>query len=211
MSGRFEGLGNEDEDYLIIPDVKPERNSWGKRKVVGLSGPISSGKTTAGKYLESLGFSYGRYSQVLEALLKEKGLRVSRDSLQQIGEEVYEGHDQRWLGSELIKRMPANGNLVIDGLRHPEDHSLLAEKFGPDFLHIHINAPESIRRERYLVEGTTDEFTRAIAHPVESNISKLAGLAHRTVTNAGRLEDFLSEIRQIVIDNSEKEGIVVCQ
>ncbi len=211
MSGKFEGLGNEDEDYLIIPDVKRERNSWGKRKVVGLSGPISSGKTAAGKYLESLGFSYGRYSQVLEAMLKEKGLSVSRDSLQQIGEEVYEGRGQRWLGSELIKRMPANGNLVIDGLRHPEDHSFLVEQFGSDFVHVHVSAPENVRRERYLIEGPAEEFTKAVAHPVESNISKLAGLAHRTLMNDGLLNDFLSQIREIAMEDSRKEGNVACQ
>ena len=90
MSGNFEGLGNEEEEYLIIPEIKRE-SSRGKRRVVGLSGPISSGKTTAGKYLKSLGFAYGRYSQVLKAVLQERGLPVTRESLQQIGEEVYEG------------------------------------------------------------------------------------------------------------------------
>jgi uncharacterized protein YprB with RNaseH-like and TPR domain/predicted nuclease with RNAse H fold/dephospho-CoA kinase len=208
LSGKFEALGNEDEDYLIIPDVKPERNAWDKRKVIGLSGSISSGKTTAGKYLESLGFAYGRYSQVLEALLKERGLEVTRESLQQIGEEVYEGKGQRWLGSELINRLPEEGNLVIDGLRHPEDHAFWAEKFGPNFLHVHISAPRDVRRQRYLVEGTVEEFAKANVHPVESNISKLSTLAHRRITNSGSLEEFLSNIREIA---SPREGSIACQ
>ncbi len=211
MSGEFEALGNEEEEYLIIPDIKPENNSRGRRKVIGLSGAISSGKTTAGKYLESLGYAYGRYSQVLQALLEERAIPVTRESLQQIGEEVYEGFGQRWLGSELIKRMPESGDLVIDGLRHPEDHSFLAESFGSDFLHVHINAPEDVREERYLVEGTTDEFRRAVAHPVEANIPALAALAHATIGNAGTQNAFLSEFLEIVNNNFAKEGRVICQ
>lgn len=183
----------------------------GKRRVIGLSGAISSGKTTAGRYLESLGFTYSRYSQVLQAMLKNRGLPSTRESLQQIGEEVYEGQGQTWLGSELIKRMPEEGDLVIDGLRHPEDHSFLAEKFGPDFYHIHIEAPEDIRRERYVDEGPSEEFSKADAHPVEANITKLAYLAHERVQNIGSIQEFLYKIRKVVIDYSEKEGRVVCQ
>lgn len=209
MSGNFEGLGNEEEEYLIIPDIKRER-SRGKRRVVGLSGPISSGKTTAGKYLESLGFAYGRYSQVLKAVLQGQGITVTRESLQQIGEDVYEGRRQRWLGSELIKQLPESGDLVIDGLRHPEDHSFLVENFGSDFLHIHIDAPENIRRERYLVEGPSDQFTKAAIHPVEANIPKVARLAHKHICNAGEPETFLSEIQKTINNHFAKEGRIVC-
>jgi predicted nuclease with RNAse H fold/dephospho-CoA kinase len=214
ISGKFEALGNETEDYLIIPDVRPKRNAWGKRRVIGLSGPISSGKTTAGKYIESLQFSYGRYSQVLKALLKEKGLQVSRDSLQQIGEEIYEGRGQRWLGSELLKCMPESGNLVIDGLRHPEDYSFLVERFGPDFLHAYIEAPEETRMERYVANGKTkDEFIKASAHIVESNIPKLSELAHIVIHNDGTLDEFFSKLHETVntTKNPETEGESVCR
>jgi uncharacterized protein YprB with RNaseH-like and TPR domain/predicted nuclease with RNAse H fold/dephospho-CoA kinase len=211
MSDNFEALGNEEEEYLIIPDIKRENSSRGKRRVVGLSGPISSGKTTAGKYLKSCGFAYGRYSQVLQALLQDRELPVTRESLQEAGEEVYEGRGQGWLGSELIKRMPEAGDLVIDGLRHPEDHAFLSEKFGLDFLHIHIEAPETIRRERYLDEGTSDEFTQATAHPVEANIPKLAALAHANIRNAGTRDGFLAEVLQTVNNNFGKEGRIICQ
>lgn len=211
MSGNFEALGNEEEEYLIIPNIKREMRSKGKRKVVGLSGAISSGKTTAGKYLGSLGFAYGRYSQVLQSKLLERGIPVTRESLQELGEEVYQGKGQRWLGAELIKRMPESANLVIDGLRHPEDHSFLEEKFGRDFLHIHIDASEATRRERYANEGTADEFNQAAAHPVESNIPKLARLAHIVIPNTGNEDAFRSEILEIVRNNFGNEGRIICQ
>jgi uncharacterized protein YprB with RNaseH-like and TPR domain/predicted nuclease with RNAse H fold/dephospho-CoA kinase len=214
MSGRFEALGNEDEGYLIIPEVDPEKSLWGRRTVIGLSGPISSGKTTAGRHLESFGFSYGRYSLVLKEMLQERGIPVSRESLQQIGEDVYRSPGQRWLCQELLKRMPESGDLVIDGLRHPEDHSFLVEKFGPDFLHIHIDAPACVRLKRYVeIEGTEEDFRKADAHPIESNVPKLADLAHGLVKNTGTLEVFLSEILRMVgtIQETEGESRHTCQ
>lgn len=211
-SGNFEALGNDEEEYLIIPDISPKINPSRKRRVIGLSGPISSGKTTAGQYLAKHGFAYGRYSQVLHSKLEERGLTVTRQSLQQIGEEVYEGLGQRWLGSELIKRMPESGDLVIDGLRHPEDHSFLVEAFGPCFFHLHIDAPESLREQRYITsEGDKEEFRRATAHPVEADTPKLAELADVIVHNHGSLEEFFSELSKSHQNHFEIGGNSTCR
>lgn len=198
-SGRFEALGNDEEDYLIIPDLKVSPNEWKTRKVIGLSGPIAAGKTTAGEFLRSHGFSYGRFSLVLADTLRERGVSPSRDALQKLGEEVNKDPGQRWLCHQLIRRLPSQGNLVVDGLRFPEDHASLGEAFGPAFLHIHIDAPSAIRRERFIsAGGSARKFTSTNAHPVEASVSKLASLAHMVIHNDGTLESFLSEISQVV-------------
>jgi dephospho-CoA kinase len=195
MNGNFEALGNEDEEYLIIPEVSSDRNLWGSRKVIGLSGPIAAGKTTAGDTIASLGFAYGRYSLVLKQLLEDRGIPISRDSLQAIGEEVYEQQGQRWLARRLLAMLPQNANLVIDGLRHPEDHAFLVETFGPDFTHLHIAAPLADRRLRYITEGLSgEEFERAISHSVEGNVEKLSSLADTTIMNYDSKQSFEEEL-----------------
>jgi dephospho-CoA kinase len=164
-----------------------------------LSGPIAAGKTTAGDFLKLSGFHYGRFSLVLADILRERGIKPSRESLQQIGEEVNKNPGQRWLGQELVRRLPDDGDLVIDGLRFPEDHAFLVETFGPAFLHIHIDAPSTIRLERSIsAGGTREEFFQAISRPTEANVSKLTSLAHFIVPNINGSESFLSEIRRIV-------------
>ena len=105
--------------------------------------------------------------------------------------------------------MPERGHFVIDGLRHPEDRSFLAEKFGPDFVHIHINAPETIRCERYVSEGTKAEFSKAVAHQVESNVPKLADLAHTALENVDTPQMFLDAILETVNNSFEREGSIV--
>jgi uncharacterized protein YprB with RNaseH-like and TPR domain/predicted nuclease with RNAse H fold/dephospho-CoA kinase len=199
LSGKFEALGNEEEDYLIIPNVEQGQNIWTGRKVIGLSGYIASGKTTAGRFLEKRGYAYARYSLVLKSMLETQGIQVDRNTLQVIGEEVYENPGQRWLCQQLLKRLPSEGNIVIDGLRHPEDHAFWVETFGPDFLHIYIDAPSQIRRHRYICDGgSPEEFNAVSKHPVEAHIPLLASLAHHSISNAETERNFQKAVLKLV-------------
>src|SRR6266436_6720161 len=91
-----------------------------------------------------------------------------------------------------VRRLPDDGDLVIDGLRFPEDHAFLVESFGPAFLHIHIDAPSTIRLERSIsAGGTREEFFQAMSRPTEANVSKLMSLAHFIVPNVNGSESFL--------------------
>lgn len=198
-SGKFEALGNEDEEYLIIPDIQPDTNVWQHRKIVGLSGLIGSGKTSVGQFLRNQCFVYTRFSLVLEELLRKLNIVPSREALQQIGEEVNKNPGQRWLCNELVRGIPLNSNAVIDGLRFPEDHAFMVEKFGPNFLHIHINTSHDLRLKRYTSSrGSTDEFIQAVAHPVEDCIASLSDLAHVKITNDDTLEELIAKVNHIV-------------
>jgi predicted nuclease with RNAse H fold/dephospho-CoA kinase len=198
-SGKYEGLGNENEEYLIIPDLKANVIDWRKRKVIGLSGPIATGKTTAANYIKSLGFEYSRYSQVLKQMLAERGIEASRTSLQEIGDEVNKSPGQRWLCMQLIKMLPERGNLVIDGLRHPDDHAYMVENYGPAFIHVHIESSESNRANRYVADGNTEEeFKIACNHHVEMEIDKLAPLADVIICNDGDIAALEKSVAQLV-------------
>ena len=172
---------------------------WRSRSSVGISGPIAAGKTTAARFLESIGFAYGRYSEVLAALLRQKGMEVNRTTLQEFGEKVHRKPGQRWLSRQLIASLPKDRRLVIDGMRFPEDHAAMVESFGPAFLHIHVEASEAIRRARSIVEGNSaEEFEASIRHPVEAKILLLAALAHVRIVNESSLADFEFELRRSV-------------
>jgi uncharacterized protein YprB with RNaseH-like and TPR domain/predicted nuclease with RNAse H fold/dephospho-CoA kinase len=198
-SGKFERLGNEDEEDLIIPDIHTDATLWHKNRVIGFSGPLAAGKTTAARYLEAAGFNYGRYSMVIEEILHEKGKELSRQALQQLGTKINKQFGQRWLGRKLLKSLPKTGKLVIDGLRFPEDHALLAEAFGPAFYHIHVEAPEGIRRIRFKERMDEDKsFVEAQAHPVERQVTNLRTMAHATLSNETPLPQFLSAINRLI-------------
>jgi uncharacterized protein YprB with RNaseH-like and TPR domain/predicted nuclease with RNAse H fold/dephospho-CoA kinase len=198
-SGKFEALGAEDEEALVIPDLKADPRPWLDRRMVGISGPVAAGKTTAARHLESLGHTYARYSMVLEAILKAREQNPTRALLQEFGEEVHRTHGQRWLGRRLLESIPDGGNIVIDGLRFPNDHAFLAEAFGPAFCHVHVTAPENLRSMRFRnrEDGNTS-LNVAETHPVEREALSLASLAHIVISNADTLQSFQGKVDALV-------------
>lgn len=194
-AGKFEGLGNEEEDYLIIPNPNLKSSIWEHKIVIGFSGGIASGKTTASKFLESHGFKYARFSMVLENLLRQRNIEPSREALQQVGIEVNQKYGQRWLCKQLIEEVSSARKIVVDGLRFPEDHGFLVERFGTSFVHIHLDLPQDIRKKRYIARGgTNQEFLEASSRSTEAKIETTGALAHKIISNVNDLESLLTEI-----------------
>ncbi len=198
-TGMFEALGNDDEDYLIIPDLEKSPDLWRSRIALGFSGPIAAGKTTAAVYLKDRKkFAYGRYSLVLAKLLREKGESVNRATLQELGEEINHAPGQRWLSKQLVSDLGGGRYVTVDGLRFPEDHAFMVERFGPAFRHVHVDAPYAVRKERYIQNGGTGRsFERAAKHPVEGMVRRVSQLAHEVIFNEGSEARFTRRIMQL--------------
>lgn len=203
-AGRFERLGPDPlgDEALVIPELESSPHEWQTRVVIGISGPLAAGKTTAARTLERQGLVYARYSQVIEDLVISKGKASTRKALQDEGNYVHRHFGQRWLGRALTTRLPQSSAWVIDGLRFPEDHAFFSELFGPAFLHAHISTPARERWRRYVLRGgTRREFEKAEAHDVESQVLKLESLARIVFSNIDNKEHFMASIEALV--NSE--------
>jgi uncharacterized protein YprB with RNaseH-like and TPR domain/predicted nuclease with RNAse H fold/dephospho-CoA kinase len=209
-SGQYEAIGNEDEEYLIIPDLKVDSRSWRSAHVIGLSGPICAGKTTTARFIESYGYQYCRYSQVLEAVLRDSKITPNRAELQGLGKEINKTKGQRWLGRRLLETVAERSRIVIDGLRFPEDHAFLRETFGPGFIHVHLTAPQGLRGKRYApIRGSWNEFLKAENHEVESQVEKLRSLADVVIDNDGDIRDLEAAIKRRVVDSRKTEEKVL--
>ena len=57
LAGYWEALGSLEEDYLIVPTVDRRPGDVRPEMVLGLSGPMAAGKTTAARFLERVGLS----------------------------------------------------------------------------------------------------------------------------------------------------------
>jgi predicted nuclease with RNAse H fold/dephospho-CoA kinase len=191
--GMFEGLGNPDEEYLIIPDLNADYKTWLSRKIVGLSGQIASGKTTIADYLSKNGYVSSRYSQVLKNMLSKEGKAATRSSLQKIGWAIHEEKGQRWLGKKVCELLVGKKCCVVDGLRFLEDHALMVETFGPAFQHVHLTSPLPERQKRVEFRSKEDiTLDSATLNPVEEEIEKLAEVAGWIIPNDGTIEDLLN-------------------
>ena len=208
-SGRFEALGNEDEDYLIIPRVSDEslETQWRGQLVVGVSGPISSGKTTVARGLAKLGLAYGRYSQVVADEAVKQGRGTTRQALQEIGQKIHLELGQRWLNRRLLDRYGDGGQMfVVDGLRWPEDRAFWLERYGPAFIHVHLDVPTGVRRQRFAQRhGPQADFEDASRHDVEQGVEALRHLADWVLPNEGE-QHALGACDEIVTMHLRREG-----
>lgn len=186
-AGKFEGLGNQVEDYLIIPDLQADHEAWLQRKVIGLSGAIRTGKTTVADHLKTLNFSTVRFSKVLKDMLEEHNLPVSRSELQAFGLEMNAIGCQRYLGNRMIAHFKEDEQIVqiaVDGLRFPEDRATLIENFGPAFFQLHLERDQALREQCDLRDGEDDiPLKAALQHEVEQGINDLSSLADQILSN----------------------------
>lgn len=89
ISDYFEPLGIPEENDMIIPqrELRPPTHNL----VIGLAGPVATGKTETGKHLTQQGFHYIRYSQIIAEDIERQGQVVDRGSLRKEGWALYSG------------------------------------------------------------------------------------------------------------------------
>lgn len=201
LAGFSEEVGSDEEDYMIVPTIEAHAEFGKLETVVGISGALSSGKTTAARVLESQGFKYCRFSQFLAYELERQNRPATRDNLQVFGAEVRNSRfGQRMLHLAIAAETRGAKKIVVDGLRHPEDHAFLFERWGFKSVHLHIEAKESARRDRLIARNRAGDldFADIDSHEVEDNCSLLRDLADQVVPNDQSLRVFKNQITQIV-------------
>lgn len=191
--GLSEALGTEDEPPLIIPELTTKPRPL----VVGISGPIAAGKTTVAKIFENAGFSYTRFSLVIDDILNERGMELSRANRQQIGAEIHSSGNQRMLEERTIARVKNADMIVVDGMRFPEDHAFLVEQFGANFVHVYVQADEETRRIRYNGNGE-EEFSKITNASSEKAVETLKSYAQECIDNNSSQHDLKNRIGAVV-------------
>lgn len=201
LAGYWEGMGSVDEDYLIVPTMHQRDTDLMPALVVGISGPIAAGKTTAAKILERRGFRYSRFSEIIAEDALACGMPVNRITLQRLGEEAHASRfGQRRLQNRLAMRVSPARKIVVDGLRHPEDRAFLNERWGNAAIHLHISADVDVRASRYAAKpgDTSEAFYLAEGHTVEQNVAQMERLADVILRNMDTIAALTSQLATLV-------------
>jgi len=120
-----------------------------ERFIIGLVGPIASGKGEVAKYLKELGFAYQSLSDRLREDLVAIGVPLTRENLQNYGNLLRENYGNRILAERTAQMLEdAEGNICIDSIRNPGELMYLRENLGA--IIIGINAREEQRLIWYL-------------------------------------------------------------
>jgi len=125
--------------------------------IIGLTGPMGSGKTTIVEALEKEGFLHITLSDILREEAKKQGKQEERSVLMEIGQHFREEHGAGVLGKKVREKIEAQpkGNWIADGIRNPAEVEEL-KKTG-NFVLIANTAPEDLIVKRILSRKRADD------------------------------------------------------
>lgn len=199
LSGQYVAMGNEEENYLIVPSVATVPKT---RIVIGLTGEIGTGKTTLAEYLRfKHGFKSLRYSQVIRKLYS---CDDSRATLQNLGSDIARSAErQKQLSLEIIREIEAhpNVNYVVDGLRHKIDFDTLSEHFGNRFTLFAIQSSFTNKFHRYNKRNvqpiSKEQFQSILCNEAEQDITLLTMLCYtdnNIISNNKTYKDYFASV-----------------
>lgn len=170
---------------------KTSKNSKPKL-ILGLVGPIASGKGTISEYLKSKGFKYFSLSDVVRSETKSRGLEINRKNLQDVGNDLRENFSGAVLVDRILDKVKKHNLVIIDGIRNPHEIDKIKKELGGKI--VHISAYKNRRLERYLerakVRGEDDASTSKFKQVEERDLGKGEGKNGQQVLECLSLADF---------------------
>ena len=165
-------------------------------RIILLSGPISSGKSTLAKGLaERYGMTIFKTNEIIKKRVR-KDLAQDRKVLQTEGERLDKKTRGRWVLEELIEwsnHLDPGSDAVIDSLRIKEQIQAIREAYGAKVIHVHLTAPLDELEQRFnkrRQQGREKDFqySEVKADPTEKQVEDLADIAD-VVVNTKRCTD----------------------
>ena len=169
--------------------------------IIGLSGKIAAGKTTAAVYLnENYQFAILKTSDLLDSILEAKHVKLSRKNQQKLGNELISTVGPGGFVAMMLYST-SESNRVIDAIRYSEAVTYLKGKYGNEFKHIHIEAKDSVRHARRGSKNirNVSSFKLIDKANTESDNAKLRKLADRIIKNESSLEEFYSKLEDFML------------
>lgn len=175
--------------------------------IIGLVGPIASGKGVTKKYLESkYGAKHCKFSTPLRDVLIRLRIDISRDNMIDLSTILRERYGQDLLAKVIASDASRLDSdiVVVDGVRRLDDIEHLSTL--PHFCLVKIDTDPKIRYERMKVrnenmgdsEKSFAEFMEDHERETEATIPEVMDNAKYSLVNDGSFEDLNKQIDELV-------------
>ena len=177
---------------------------------IGITGTNAAGKDTVAIFFKNKGFNVYSHSDELRNILKDKNIKITRDTLHVEGNRVRKKFGNDALSIIIFKKikLPA----VILSIRHPEE--VLAYKNNLEkFILLSVDAPRKIRYERAVKrkregEGRNESYEEFITKEEKEmkgdgekqQAGKVINMADISVDNGGTLDDLNKKLELLYND-----------
>ena len=171
-------------------------------KIIGLTGYMGSGKGEVVKYLHGKGFKYISLSDIVRKEATDRGFPLTREVLQNIGNELRAQHGAGVLGMRVREVVAGDleSDWIIDGIRNPA--CIIELRKLPEFKVVGISANDELLINRLLERGregavlTREEVLmklnreKGVGEPeAGQQVKKCLGMVDCFILNEGTLED----------------------
>lgn len=153
-------------------------------KLLLLSGAIGAGKSSVATEMEvHSGFRKISSSGYLRAYGQRLFPAEERHQLQELGDRLDRETDFQWIVKDVavtaIEDSPYVENWLLDAVRKPRQVEHFRDRFGHRVRHIHLIAPETLLRERYVrrADANDTSYDQAVTHPNEVAARSLESIA----------------------------------
>lgn len=175
--------------------------------IIGLTGPIASGKTTVANYLKDTHeASTHRFSTMMRDVLDRLYIEQTRSNLQTLSTVIRQAFGEDTFAKVMAGDVENDSSsiVVVEGIRRPDDAIYLREL--PNFILVAITADEETRYKRITQrsENLDDqgksfaEFLEEEKQESEQKIIDIMKDADITINNNGSLEELYKSISALI-------------
>jgi len=142
--------------------------------IIGLTGPMASGKSTIVAALQKIGYKLVTLSDMVREECRRQGKPEEREVLMEVGHGLREKYGAGVLGKRALEKIGAEGGdkWIVDGIRNPAEVTEL--RTHPDFILIANTAPEEKIIERIFFRKRADDTLdpEAIRHKLHREMGE---------------------------------------
>ena len=112
--------------------------------IIGLTGTLASGKGEVAEYLKKQGFTYFSLSQEVRDEAARRGVEITRENLQKLGNEIRVQNGSGFLAQLVAKKIFPGMNVIVDGIRNTAEVKEL-KNLG----HFHLISTDAPKDQRF--------------------------------------------------------------
>lgn len=125
--------------------------------LIGLTGPMGSGKTTIVDVLKKLDYQLVTLSDMVREEARRLGVKEIRENLMNVGQNMRQKNGPGILALRALEKTKSAGGdkWIIDGIRNPAEVEVLKKE--SDFVLLANTAPEDMITERIMSRKRSDD------------------------------------------------------
>lgn len=170
------------------------------RLIIGITGPVASGKDTSANYLKRKGLSHVSLSQIIRGEARRRKLGTSRAQLVELGNSLRKERGAEVLAKLALERVSSANKIVVTSIRSVAEVKHL-RKSGR-FVLVRLTADPAIRLRRLRRRGRKDERSLTLKQMIARE-----RLEQSNNPNAQQLHKVISMADKVIEDNGTKEEL----